>query len=221
MTLLLAAPKPLLMLPAPRYSVILADPPWKFYAWGQPNRKVMTGRIAEAYYPTMPTEDLKRFAVGDLAADDCTLFMWACWPTLPDAIELGRAWGFEFKTCAFIWAKMNRSMNNRFAVPEDDANWFMGMGYWTRANTECCLLFTKGNPARKEANVRQLIVSPIREHSRKPDQQYEYIERLVEGPYLELFARRKRPGWYCIGNEIDGQDIQSVLAPTRLVNSWK
>jgi N6-adenosine-specific RNA methylase IME4 len=211
MTLLLAAGPTPLLLPAPRYGVILADPPWKFYAWGQPNRKLMKSRIAEAYYPTMPTEDIAKLNVGSMAADDCALFMWACWPTLPDALELGRAWGFEYKTCAFTWAKMNPTMENKFSIPEDDANWFFGMGYWTRANTEVCLLFTRGNPKRLENNVRQLIVSPIREHSRKPDQQYDYIERLVSGPYLELFARRKRAGWYSWGNEIES-DVQIEVA---------
>jgi N6-adenosine-specific RNA methylase IME4 len=78
----------------------------------------------------------------------------------------------------------------------------MTQGYWTRANPEACWLATRGAPKRLHADVRQLIVAPIMEHSRKPDEAYERIERLVEGPYLELYARRPRPGWTSWGNEL-------------------
>jgi N6-adenosine-specific RNA methylase IME4 len=77
------------------------------------------------------------------------------------------------------------------------------MGYWTRANTEPCLLATRGRPKRLNADVRQAIIEPRREHSRKPDGIHKRIERLVAGPYLELFARQQRPGWDVWGNEVD------------------
>jgi N6-adenosine-specific RNA methylase IME4 len=82
---------------------------------------------------------------------------------------------------------------------------------WTRANAELCLLFTKGSPKRKARNVRQVIIAPVGVHSAKPDEQYERIERLVDGPYVEVFARRPWPGWNAIGNEIDGRDVRDVL----------
>lgn len=181
------------------YSAILADPPWEFRVWGKDTGH---GRSAKSHYPTMSLEALKALPIGDLAADDCALFMWTCWPVLPDALELGAAWGFQYKTCAFDWTKTRAKAHARFTFLDDTTNWHFGMGYWTRANTEPCLLFTRGNPERLARNVRQLIVSPVREHSRKPDDQYARIERLVCGPYLELFARHKRNGWQSWGNEI-------------------
>lgn len=189
-----------LLLPAPRYGVILADPPWKYHVWGKP---APDGRSAESHYSTMDIDAIKALPVNQFAAKDCCLFMWVTWPTIDQAFAVGNAWGFEYKTCAFLWAKLNRGMANRFTMLDDDANWFCGLGFWTRANTEACLLFTRGNPHRVDNTVRQLISTPIQEHSRKPDEQYGRIERLVSGPYLELFARRKRAGWYSWGNEIE------------------
>lgn len=182
------------------YGALLIDPPWRFEVW---NRDTGNGRSAELHYPTMSLSDLIALPVEPLMADDCVVFMWATWPTITDAFVLGKAWGLEYKTCAFLWAKMNKHMAGRFGIVEHIANWFVGMGYWTRANTEPCLLFTKGNPKRLHADVRQLIVSPVREHSRKPDEIYTRIERLVAGPYCELFARQSWPNWARWGNEVE------------------
>lgn len=182
------------------YGALLIDPPWRFEVW---DKDTGNGRSAELHYPTMSLAELQALPVDSIMADDCTVFMWATWPTLPDAMVLGEAWGLQYKTCAFLWAKMNKHMTGRFGIVEHDANWFMGMGYWTRANTEPCLLFTKGKPKRKAADVRQLIVSPIRRHSQKPDEQYRLIEQLVDGPYCELFARQAYPGWERWGNEVE------------------
>jgi N6-adenosine-specific RNA methylase IME4 len=85
----------------------------------------------------------------------------------------------------------------------DDLDASVGMGYWTRANSEACLLATRGKPKRLNADVRQGIIAPRREHSRKPDGIHARIERLVAGPYCELFARERRPGWDAWGNEVD------------------
>ena len=182
------------------YGVLYIDPPWKFKVW---SRDTGQGRSAESHYPTMSLDELRKLDVEKLMNPDCAVFMWATWPTLPEALLLGEAWGLQFKTCAFLWAKMNKHMNGRFAVTEDNANWFMGMGYWTRSNTEPCLLFTKGFPKRKAKNVRQLIVSPIGKHSEKPIEVYSAIESLVEGAYCELFARQERIGWDRWGNEVE------------------
>lgn len=186
------------------YPVILTDPPWRYEVY---NRDTGLGRSAESHYSTMPTTDIAKLPIGDLAAPDCCLFMWATWPTILDAFKLGQAWGFTYKTCAFLWAKTNKRAVDRWTTVDEPANWFTGMGFWTRANTEPCLLFTRGHPKRRAKDVRQLIVSPIQEHSRKPDEQYGRIERLLDGPYLELFARRKRSGWASWGNEVES-DVQ-------------
>lgn len=183
-----------------KFAAILIDPPWKYDVYSEDTGQ---GRSAEAHYSTMEAPDIAAMPVGDLAADDCALFMWATWPCIQQAFAVGTAWGFEYKTCAFTWAKVKKGMAaNTYACLNDDSNWHMGMGFWTRANSEVCLLFTKGSPKRQNADVRQLIVAAVRKHSQKPDEQYERIERLVKGPYLELFAREKRDGWYSWGNEV-------------------
>lgn len=177
------------------YGAILADPPWRFEPW---SRQTGMDRAADNHYRTMVVDDIASLPIGDLAAADCTLFMWACWPTLRDAFALLDAWGFTYKTCAFSWMKADP-----YRLFADDATPFAGMGYWTRANTEPCLLATRGKPKRLNADVRQGIIAQRREHSRKPDCVHDRIERLVAGPYVELFARERRPGWDAWGNEVD------------------
>ena len=147
----------------------------------------------------MTVGNIARVPVGDLADDDCALFLWAICPMLPDALRVMEAWGFKFKTVAFTWAKTTRSSTDAWLYAP---RWHIGMGYWTRANSELCLLGTRGKPKRKAKEVRQLIVAPVREHSRKPDEQYGLIERLCEGPRIELFARHRRRGWRSWGNEL-------------------
>lgn len=173
-------------LPEGKYGVIYADPPWTFKVWSGEGKD----RAAENHYPTMTQAEIEALPVGDLAADDCALFLWAVWPQLPEALAVIEAWGFTYKTCAFVWAKSTKD-GERFAT---------GMGYWTRANSEVCLLATRGSPKRLNADVHQ-IVSPRTEHSRKPDEVPERIVRLVDGPYIELFARRPRAGWHVWGNQ--------------------
>lgn len=175
------------------YGAILADPPWNFRVW---SKDTGSGRSPCAHYPTQSTDDLASLPVADLALPNCALFIWACWPTLVDALELIESWGFIYKTCAFSWMKADP-----YRLFADEATPFAGMGYWTRANTEPCLLATRGSPKRLNADVRQGIIAPRREHSRKPDEIHGRIERLVAGPYLELFARQERLGWDVWGNE--------------------
>jgi len=182
-------------LPKGHYGAILADPPWLFEIWGKNE-----GASRDPKYNCIDLEGLKAFPVNDLAAQDCTLFMWITWPVLKDALELIGAWGFRYKTCAFCWVKAHAGQVEMFAeeIPVQ-----VGLGYWTRANSEVCLLATRGKPKRINADVRQAIIAPRREHSRKPDGIHERIERLVSGPYLELFARQRRPKWDCWGNQTD------------------
>lgn len=170
------------------FGVIYADPAWAFLSRGDNG----DGRSASAHYTTTRLDEMKAFPVAQLAAPDCVLFMWVVDWCLQDALDLIRAWGFELKTTAFTWVK---------STSTGDAE-FMGQGYWTRANPEMCLLATRGHPKRLNADVRQLMTAPVMEHSRKPDETYERIERLVAGPYLELFARRPREHWVSWGNEL-------------------
>ena len=180
-------------LPRGHFGAILADPPWRFSVWGR-----RSSRDPERHYPTHETDQIADLPVETLAAPDSCLFMWFSWPMLPDALTLIKEWGFEFKTCAFCWVKGNATQIEFF---NDSTKADMTLGYWTRANSEACLLATRGKPKRLNADVRQGIIEPRREHSRKPDCVHERIERLVAGPYLELFARQSRPGWTTWGNQ--------------------
>lgn len=180
--------------PSGPFGAILADPPWSFKTWS--GKTGTPHRTANDHYVTTATSRLIDIHVADVAAPDCALFMWVVDSHIPDAIELGRAWGFEMKTRAFTWRKLAANGQAR-----------IGMGYWTRKQTELCFLFTRGKPRRKDKGVREIIDAPRREHSRKPDEQYERIEALVDGPYLELFARQAWPGWSAWGNQVDRFEV--------------
>ena len=180
---------------SPPYGAILADPAWKFQVWGE-----VTGVDRSPDYQLMPFEDLVAMPVADLAAPDSVLFMWVTWPMLQCGLGLISAWGFTYKTCAFAWMKADAKQIELF---QDEIQADMMLGYWTRSNSEVCLLATRGKPKRLNASVRQGIIEPRREHSRKPDCVHERIERLVAGPYLELFARQRRLGWDTWGNETE------------------
>lgn len=175
--------------PPTKYKALLVDPPWSFLTRSAKGK----GRSAERHYQCLSLDDIKALPVSNLASKDCILFLWTTHPMLKNTFSVLEAWGFEYKTVAFTWIKTYAK----------SGKYFVGMGYWTRANPELCLLATKGRPKRLAKDVQELIVSPVREHSRKPDEIYDRIERLVEGPYLELFARCERPGWDVFGNEVD------------------
>ncbi len=178
-----------------KFGVILADPPWHFETYSA------KGEDRAAPYRTDPLRDIAALPVHKLAAKDCVLFLWCIAPMLREALDLVDAWTFDLKTVAFTWMKQNKSGDGLF----------IGNGYWTRANAEFCLLATRGAPMRLDAGVPQAILSPVREHSRKPDETHERIERLVGGPYLELYARRPRAGWTTWGNEIPREDFVAEL----------
>lgn len=187
-------------LPMFSYGAIMADPAWDFKAWSRRGEH----RSAKQHYDCMTEEEIKALPVGHLASRHCALFLWVPSPLLPLGLEVMAAWGFKFKTLAFCWAKPTKqSALSPAGDVSIDRNWRMTTGYWTRQNTESCLLGTTGQPKRLAADVRQLIVAPLREHSRKPDQVYDRIVRLVGGPYCELFSRQRRPGWDTWGNELD------------------
>lgn len=174
---------------AGHYGAIYADPPWNFVTRSAKGR----GRCpdGQGHYQVMDLDAIKALPVVQLAAPDCVLLLWITDPLLERGLDVIRAWGFVYKTVAFTWVKTTKS-----------GGWHISLGYWTRGNPEQCLLFTKGHPKALSHSVRQLVVSPRREHSRKPDECYGHIETLVGGPYVELFARHRRPGWDAWGDQL-------------------
>ena len=149
-------------------------------------------RNVTRHYHTMKTKDIYDLPVQDIAADDCLLFMWATFPNLEVALETIRRWGFQYKTAAFVWVKRNRK----------SPGWFWGLGNWTRANPEVCLLATKGKPIRASRSVHSIIDAPIGRHSEKPAETRDRIAALAGGgAMIELFARQAAPGWDAWGDE--------------------
>jgi N6-adenosine-specific RNA methylase IME4 len=177
-----------------KYGAVLADPPWSFKTYSGPR---VAQRRVHQHYEVVDRERLAAMEVP--ATDDCALFMWVVDSHLDQGIDLIRAWGFEFKTIAFVWVK----------TCKDGVTPRMGMGLWTRKQSEVCLMGTRGKVRRNGKGVRQVIMAPRREHSRKPDEIYDRIELLVDGPYLEMFARQTRPGWDHHGNEVGKFDEPS------------
>lgn len=184
----------MIKVPTGGFGCILADPPWAFRTFGGKNTTPHRG--AHDHYVTTETDELASIPVVSWAAKDCALFMWVVDSHLQDAFRLGMSWGFEFKTCAFVWVKARYGYNPK-----------PGMGYWTRKQCEQLWLFTKGSPKRLGKGVEQIIHCPRGPHSAKPHQTYERIEALVSGPYLEMFARNSRAGWSSFGNETGKNDM--------------
>jgi N6-adenosine-specific RNA methylase IME4 len=168
-----------------KYNIIYADPPWRY------NDKGCEG-ACEAHYSTMSTSDICALPVADIADENCVLFLWATYPTLPEAFKVIEAWGFKYKTLGFQWVKQNKSGNG----------FFFGLGRWTRSNTECCLIAVKGDIKRINNSISQLIISPIRAHSQKPDiVRTKIVDLMGDLPRVELFARNAATGWDCWGAE--------------------
>ena len=191
-------------IPRGQFAAIYADPPWHFKTYNEKGRKRSPDwrpfkGSPSVHYDTMSADALRALPIAEVAAPDSVLFLWICWPLLAEALQLIDAWGFTYKTCAFSWTKAHAGQVEMF---RDDQDVQIGMGYWTRSNSEVCLLGVRGKPKRIKADVRQAIIEPRREHSRKPDCVYGRIERLVTGPYLEMFARTTRPGWSSWGNQV-------------------
>lgn len=177
--------KPILKLPAGKYNIIYADPPWQYYKGGYKNQ--------EQHYDSLTIEELKQMPLDDIAADNCILFLWVTFPMLDEVFELIKWWGFEYSTVGFVWVKANKNKRG----------FFFGLGNWTRSNAELCLVATKGSIERKDASISQIIYSPVQGHSKKPDIVRKKIVELVgDLPRIELFARQKVEGWDSFGNEI-------------------
>lgn len=191
-----------------KYNIIYADPPWSYknYNYSETRSGTKAKRGIRKEYPTMDIEKIKAFPVDQLADNNCILFLWVTFPLLQEGLDTVRAWGFEFKSVAFIWIKTNKntSVNQACFFPIDFFDSFMGMGNWTRSNAEIVLLGIKGKLKRQRADIHQLIYEPINKHSKKPDIVREKIVKLC-GPLLriELFARNQTPGWDVFGNQVE------------------
>jgi N6-adenosine-specific RNA methylase IME4 len=171
------------------YGVIYADPPWEFKTRSVKGQQ----KSPQRHYECMKTEDIAALPIGQYAAKDCALFIWATWPMIFDAQKVIEGWGFRYSGLAWEWLKFNFE-TEKFAF---------GGGYGTRKNLEPLLLARKGRPVVLRRDVRDFLFAQRREHSRKPDENYTRIESMFAGPYLELFARQSRPGWDVWGNQVD------------------
>lgn len=184
--------------PNKKYNIIYADPPWSY------RDKALAGnRGACCKYEVQNKEWVDHLPVSEIAADDAILFLWVTMPKLNEVFDLFPKWGFEYKTAAFTWVKQNKKADS----------FFWGMGRWTRANSELCLLATRGKPKRISASIHQIIdtmedaapvlISKIEEHSKKPDiVRGKIVELCGDLPRIELFARSKVDGWDAWGLEV-------------------
>jgi N6-adenosine-specific RNA methylase IME4 len=177
------------------FRVVYADPPWAFKTY---EGDKVPQRADVPHYQVMTLEDIMEVPVADVAADDAMLFLYILDSMIPEAFQLAHAWGFpRYVKVGLLWEKEK-----------------MGMGFWSRNDCELCLMFARGRPGpRRSAGVRQTIFAPPTKHSEKPLETYERIEALLDGPYLELFAREggpayretgTRPGWTPWGLEAPG-----------------
>ena len=174
-----------------KYKAILIDPPWPFRTFT--NKKAIPTQ-GEQPYKAMALHEIVGLPVPDLLDKSGAVFLWDG-DSIPGALDLlANAWGLKLATRnAFIWVKPS-----------------IGMGYWSRKQCEVCHMLKRGTPKRQSKKVRQLIEAPRREHSRKPDAIYERIEELVDGPYLEMFARQQWPGWDSWGDEVGKFKVAAV-----------
>lgn len=177
-----------------KYNIIYADPPWEYKQSGS---KTNSRGMAKAHYNTMSTKDICNLPIRNIATDKAVCFIWATFPNIAEALKVMCAWGFTYKTAAFVWVKKNRKSGTNF--------W--GMGAWTRANAEVCLIGiskkTKAKECVKSHAVHQIIESAVEQHSKKPDVTREKIVELIGNTArIELFARQQIDGWDCWGDGV-------------------
>jgi N6-adenosine-specific RNA methylase IME4 len=164
------------------FRVLVADPGWRF-------DDTLGWRGAQANYQTMSLTSIMKFELPPLT-DDATLFLWRVASMQGEALAVVRAWGFVCKS-ELVWLK--RTKYGR--------RWF-GMGHHVRNEHETCLICTRGQPRTRSHSIRSTFEAPFVRHSEKPEKFYQIVEQLREGPYVEIFARRPRAGWTCLGNEV-------------------
>ena len=196
-----------------RYSLLYCDPPWSY------NDKAQAGnRGAEFKYPCMSIQELQEMIpyIEEISAKDSVIYMWTTGPMMLTACLLMESWGFQYKTVAFTWIKTNKKpllwsspiAHLIMGIDDDEKEFttgdFMGMGNHTRSNAEFVLLGVRGKGIKRvSASVRSTVISPIREHSRKPDEVRHRLESLYgDVPRIEMFARTRTDGWEFWGNEV-------------------
>jgi len=189
-----------------KYRALVIDPPWRFQArTALQTRNWESARDVEKHYAVMTLGDIKGLPVEQLAhKDGCHLFLWSTGPCLQQAFEVIAAWGFKYSSVAFTWIKLRRAydpMQLRFTASAE-CDLHVGLGLTTRKNAEFVLLGRRGNCKRVAKNVREVIMSPVREHSRKPDEMFLRVEKYCAGPYAELFSRSARADWDCWGDQL-------------------
>ena len=178
-----------------KYGVIIADPPWKYSNSG------VRANVEDQYKSTMVTSEICDLQIGRLAAKDALLLLWCTWPFMVEGLEVCNSWGFKYKT-GFPYIKtVGFPRTDLFTGCQMKLQ--QGVGFWTLGCTEIVMICTRGNmkpppPGKRPAG----LISPNFGHSRKPDSLHDYAE-IFDGPYLELFARRTRPGWDAWGNEVE------------------
>lgn len=185
------------------FSVIVADPPWSFG-----DKLPGKSRGAEKNYPVMKVGDMadRGFVyhkeIHEGTAPNALLFMWRVASQVEEANTLVRAWGFSPKS-EIVWVKIGKGVTHH--PSREGTGLHFGMGRYVRMAHESCIIATRGKaiPLIQSHSERSILFAEVGRHSEKPEAFYDLVERLARGPYLELFARRKRPGWTCLGNEID------------------
>lgn len=164
-----------------KYRTILADPPWSLHQKGR--------RGAAMHYDLMPLERIKAMPVQDLAEENAHLFLWTPNNIIPEALQVVKAWGFTYRNM-LVWGKPK-----------------LGLGVYIRTAHESCIFATRGKAPVKFHAQPSFMFCAQQDHSHKPEEQFAVIRRLSDGPYLELFARRRMPGWDVWGNEIDSDIV--------------
>ncbi len=179
--------------PNKKYNIIYADPPWLY-----DNQKNNDPKMGGITYSVMSLEDIKSLPVQQITEKNCALFLWATMPKLQEALDVIKAWGFSYRTCAFTWVKQNPSGKGIYS----------GLGHWTNGNAELCLFAKKGSPKRLAKNIKQIILSPRSRHSEKPEEVRNRIVSLLgDLSRIELFARKRVKGWDSWGNEINNEKM--------------
>lgn len=174
--------------PPQKYQIVYADPPWSY-----DNKKNCDPKMGGITYSVMSLDAIKTLPIEALADKNCALFMWVTMPKLQEGLDVIKAWGFQYRTCAFCWVKQN---------PKNDGI-YSGLGHWTNGNAELCLFAKKGHPKRIAKNVKQIVMAHRSRHSEKPAEVRDRIVSLMgDLPRVELFARQLVEGWDCWGNEV-------------------
>ncbi len=177
--------------PNRKYQIIYADPPWNGLGWNNGSGL----KCPANHYEVQDINWIKNLPVEKISADVCALFLWVTFPNMKEGMDVIESWGFNYSTCAFNWVKRNKKSDG----------YFIGCGNYTRANSELCLLATKGKcqKLRKSRSVRQICDARLLGHSEKPPEiRVRIVELFGDLPRIELFARQKTPGWDVWGNEV-------------------